>query len=198
MTEVFVGVGGQVGLIAGGFLYDVGGLPLPFLACAALQIGFACIGFRFEEETDGSQQNSTTGSQQPVKETIPWKQLITPRLCVGAYAGFATEYSVCFVQAVILPYMAVYLAPVTVGQMSLASSFRPACYLGGSLLLASLMHSELLSCECLVLIGGVLAAIGATMLAPLYFVTGAEALIEGSEPSLTSKWVMIMVGFAFC
>lgn len=200
LIEVCVGTGGQVGRIVGGFLYDLGGLPLPFLLVASLQAAFAFVGFTFDDDAPvarsveaGIQKQVSDGAQKP--SAIPWKHLLTPRLCVGASAAFVVFFGNGFMEATLLPYMSDQLAPVTVGDLGVGTSWRAMSYLITTFLMAPLMHRELISCELLILTGCVFVMIGVLLHAPQPFVTEVVIWLTGSEPSRFSQWIMFLTAF---
>merc|ERR1712203_395531 len=95
---------------------------------ACLQGSFGLIGFFFDDEDEGVGEqgisNSDDDEKVPTTTQVPWGQLMTSRLCVGALAAF-TQYLVDgFLGATLLQYMSVHLAPTTVSESNLGLMFR--------------------------------------------------------------------------
>jgi predicted MFS family arabinose efflux permease len=206
MTEVAVGAGGQIGRMAGGFLYDFGGLSCPFLCCALFQMIFGFVGLAFETEistpleeqaSEGIQKTAQHNAAQESK-LMPWSSLLKARVCLGALAAFMMYFLDGVIGATILQWMSVHLAPVSVGIMSVCTSFRSVCYLITSFILAQFMHGQLISYECLIICGSMLALVRINLLAPQQFIIDAQTMLTGSGPSYESMWVVQLLSFAIC
>mmetsp|Transcript_19431 Transcript_19431/g.61116 ORF Transcript_19431/g.61116 Transcript_19431/m.61116 type:complete len:559 (-) Transcript_19431:70-1746(-) len=192
MTEVAVGSGGQLGRLCGGFLYDLGGFACPFVVIACFQGLTGLVGFAFETESSSSESPRESEEDEPTpkhwkSEAMPWRALATPRLCMGASGAFMQFFLGCWGDATLLQYLVVHLAPISVTTLSMVMSTRGFTYLVTSLLLAQLMHGELVSFERLLSCGYFLAIWGQIIMGPQPFIASLEAG-RGLAPSGFSVW----------
>eukprot|EP00929_Paragymnodinium_shiwhaense_P035160 TRINITY_DN19023_c0_g1_i1.p1 TRINITY_DN19023_c0_g1~~TRINITY_DN19023_c0_g1_i1.p1 ORF type:complete len:520 (+),score=59.17 TRINITY_DN19023_c0_g1_i1:171-1730(+) len=197
MTEVAVGSGGQIGRLCGGFLFGAGGFACPFLVLAAVQATAGIVGFAFEEGPPQAAKlpHTDTGACTERRERalthskIPWQTLFTPRVAVGATAAFMMYFIATFGDATLLQYLVVHLAPVTVQGLSVAMSARGMTYLVSSYFIAQVMHRELISYECLIGVGSLLAMAGQLILAPQPFV------VDWLGEDATTMWSVQIAAF---
>lgn len=202
MTEVAVGSGGQLGRIAGGCLFDLGGFACPFAVIAVMQGLLAVAGFGFEDTTDidttaiGQSKPGTDHKRETSKElaaSISWRVLVTPRLCVGGLAAFVHYFVGTMFDATGLQYLKVHLAPVSITTLSLLLSIRGLTYLLSSFVIAQVMKAELISFERLLTCGATLGFIAQIAMAPQPFVADSIASLESREvPDRGSLWGLVI------
>jgi len=102
----------------------------------------------------------------------------------------------CFLDAVMVQYLFVHLAPVSLGVLSAVMSIRGLTYLISSYLIAQLMHGNLVRLERLISIGAVLGFVAQILLAPQPFITSWEAQsVSEPRPSFASLWGTVIVSF---
>mmetsp|Transcript_103184 Transcript_103184/g.291356 ORF Transcript_103184/g.291356 Transcript_103184/m.291356 type:complete len:537 (-) Transcript_103184:133-1743(-) len=197
LIEVAVGSGGQLGRLCGGFFFDLGGFSCPFVLVASLQLLVGLVGllcFSPEDRTgrlrtiEGRIDDVAVKDVQPRHRTLPWSELLTPRLCVGATGAFMMYFLGNFGDATLLQYLVEHLAPVTVGALSVCMSTRGLSYLVSSYFIAQLVHGELVSFERLMSIGFAFAFAGQVLMAPQPFITQFEAHSE-ARPSMQLLWL---------
>jgi hypothetical protein len=178
-------------------LFDFGGFPCPFLFIALCQglVGF--IGFGFED-FDDSKNADIASSVEDVdvspSKTMPWSQLLTPRLCTGALAAFMMYFIGCFADATLLQYLAEHLAPVSVATLSVGMSTRGMTYLISSFAIAQLMHRELISFERLIAVGACCSICGQILMGPQPFVTALQSA-GAAMPSRLALWSTEIASF---
>eukprot|EP00450_Noctiluca_scintillans_P029381 CAMPEP_0194548190 /NCGR_PEP_ID=MMETSP0253-20130528/93260_1 /TAXON_ID=2966 /ORGANISM="Noctiluca scintillans" /LENGTH=549 /DNA_ID=CAMNT_0039395475 /DNA_START=12 /DNA_END=1661 /DNA_ORIENTATION=- len=194
MIEVSVGTGGQLGRFMGGFLFDLGGFACPFVVIGVLQFVVAVAGFRFEEAAEP--MSSTLDSGEVVNERpqkTPLRELITPRVCLGASGAFMSYFASCFLDTTLPRFLMVHLAPVSVGVMGMAISLRGLFYLITSFVGAHLMHWEIISFEFLLLLGFAGTFCAQLLMGPQAFVEDLEMRVDSW--SLGVKWCTVVLAF---
>lgn len=129
--------------------------------------------------------SSTLDSGEVVNERpqkTPLRELITPRVCLGASGAFMSYFASCF-----------HLAPVSVGVMGMAISLRGLFHLITSFVGAHLMHWEIISTEILLLLGFAGTFCAQLLMGPQVFVEDIEIRVDSL--SLGVKWCTVVLAF---
>eukprot|EP00927_Polykrikos_kofoidii_P027065 TRINITY_DN23954_c0_g1_i1.p1 TRINITY_DN23954_c0_g1~~TRINITY_DN23954_c0_g1_i1.p1 ORF type:complete len:597 (-),score=78.07 TRINITY_DN23954_c0_g1_i1:108-1646(-) len=179
LTEVAVGAGSQIGRICGGFLFDYCGFVGPFFGIGLIQFVIGCFGMGFEDASanvpsdvkDALLQNPDSPKHST---TLPWSELVTPRMCVGAMGAFLMYFVGCFGDATLLQYLSMHLAPISVGGMNVILCSRGLSYLLSSFFVAQVMRHQLVSFERLILCGSLLTMLSQLLIAPQPFIIQVE------------------------
>mmetsp|Transcript_29199 Transcript_29199/g.67209 ORF Transcript_29199/g.67209 Transcript_29199/m.67209 type:complete len:493 (-) Transcript_29199:84-1562(-) len=180
LVEVFVGIGGQLGRLLGGVVYDHAGFEAPFLSIAIIQAVLACIGASvFAGQpiqsicgTRVEKQQAPTGAEegvepQPPRTAVRWCSLLLPRVLVGMLAVLLTFFQVGFYDATLSPHLKQHLNLVTATPISILMVLRSTSYLLSSLLCAELLKNRKVSLELLIVIGASLCSVAWILIPPL-------------------------------
>lgn len=198
LTEVAVGSGSNIGRIAGGFLYDLGGYPCPFLIVGAIQAVVAYVGWQMFDEQQSRGEEGVAGGEWKPTEKLPWSSLVTPRLLVGAAGVLMVFFGQTAIEVTLPAHIQEYLGPVSMGTLSSAISIRGITYLSSSLVIAKLMHRELVSFESLIICGAVSALLGYSLQAPQPCVLRALERLWSGEALVVAQWVVQLGANVLC
>eukprot|EP00928_Gymnodinium_smaydae_P089974 TRINITY_DN7383_c0_g1_i1.p1 TRINITY_DN7383_c0_g1~~TRINITY_DN7383_c0_g1_i1.p1 ORF type:complete len:564 (+),score=100.36 TRINITY_DN7383_c0_g1_i1:114-1694(+) len=190
LLEVAVGVGGQLGRLLGGFLYEKGGLPCPFYTIAVAQALWACFGFFFRASPVGVKTLKFSQGSTNVTREVPWLQLLTPRTIVGLFAVNLNFFQAGFNDATLSPYLMHHLHLDSVGIVSSLMALRSLMYLVSAYGCAGIMRSNAMCFERMITIGSAVCALGFFLLAPQPVVPDASAWLASGHEEVALTWVL--------
>eukprot|EP00439_Symbiodinium_sp_Y106_P051521 s4736_g6.t2 len=184
MAEVAVGSGAQLGRLAGGLLFDLGGFGCPFLVASVALSLCALVGVMFED--DVQEDEEVCRGEDPEDKQDSWKAFFTLRIFVTV-AGVFSAYMVTGLMDSTLPqHLEAHLGPLSVSAVSAISSVRSLTYLLVSWQCAQILRLELLSLEALQSAGFGLVTLGLILVAPQHFVVDTESLLPSGD--LANAW----------
>lgn len=211
MAEVAVGFGAQLGRLAGGALYDLGGFGCPFLSAAVCLTICGIIGFSFENRgivshgnRAGDHLNHGNHGDHGCEAKVPWKSFCCPGIWLATSGVFSAYMTTGLVDVTLPQHLESYLGPMPVTEVSAVSSLRSVVYLLTSWLCAQAMHAERAPLEPFLCFGFAFTILGMMTLRPLQWVVDVETAVFHQPPSRVVEWscqifslVIASIGNAF-
>ncbi|CAL1149273.1 unnamed protein product [Cladocopium goreaui] len=211
MAEVAVGFGAQLGRLAGGALYDLGGFGCPFLSAAVCLTICGIIGFSFENRGIVSHGNRAADhadhgnhGDHGCEAKVPWKSFCCPGIWLATSGVFSAYMTTGLVDVTLPQHLESYLGPMPVTEVSAVSSLRSVVYLLTSWLCAQAMHAERAPLEPFLCFGFAFTILGMMTLRPLQWVVDVETAVFHQPPSRVVEWscqifslVIASIGNAF-